>query len=87
MTKGRKSKDISLNKTVSLPISAISEILDFSDELRLDFSATLLVLVRYGFLWKDSQDKIKLQNDKLWLERAKKAACNLSGESSEGLNQ
>ena len=55
MPKGRRTRDITVSKTVSLPMSLISAILDEGEIMNKDFSGTLVALANLGILYRRDQ--------------------------------
>jgi hypothetical protein len=50
-----KLRDLTVSKTVSLPMSLISDISDEAETMGKDFSATTTTLLRLGILYRNDQ--------------------------------
>jgi hypothetical protein len=53
--KGKKSRDMTVTKTVSMPLSLLEEIMDECDIMQKDFSNTLTTLTKLGILYRRDQ--------------------------------
>jgi len=53
--KGKKTRDMTVTKTVSMPLSLLEEIMDESDIMQKDFSNTLTTLTKLGILYRRDQ--------------------------------
>jgi hypothetical protein len=63
-----------VNKSLSLPISVVNQIMDESEVMGKDFSATSVVLLRMGLSMRRAQDEAERSRIIEETERAKKDA-------------
>lgn len=67
-------KELSVNKTLSLPLSQVNRINDLAIESGADFSSTTSNLIKLGFLY---QQVMREQEENAEMEEAKRHAAAL----------